>query len=164
MRLIKKLLLAGCLVAVLGSCKKDAAKPASVLSYKVDGVLKTFKPTAYYYADNSLLISGGEGNNAEISLYIYTNVNVEDFYFERKGDNALGSYQPGGFVSDTGKLIIDFFDGKRIRGTFEFRGRNRSGTKNITEGEFTTEVVNFTQYIQPPEGDPSIGLTRQNAK
>lgn len=158
MRLIKKLLLAGSLVAILGSCKKESAKPASVISYKVDGVLKTFKPDAFYYADNSLLITGGENGNAEILLYIYTNAKVESFYFERKDDNALGSYQPGGFVSDTGKLVINSFDGKRISGTFQFRGRNSHGTKSITEGQFTIGVVNFTKEILlPPEVDPSDG-------
>jgi len=156
MRLIKKLLLAGSLVAILGSCKKETAKPANVISYKVDGVLKTFNPDASYFADNSLLISGGGGASPEISLYIYTNTKVENFYFQRRGDNAIGSYQPGGFVSDSGKLVINSFDGKRISGTFEFRGRNSHGSKNITEGQFTTEVINFTRdIVLPPEVDPS---------
>lgn len=156
MRLIKKLLLAGTLFVILGSCKKDTQQPENIISYKVDGVLKTFKPAAFYYADNSLLISGGEGSNPELSLYIYAHANVASFHFERKGDNAFGLYQPGGFLSDTGKLVISSFDGKRISGTFEFRGRNSHGTKNITGGQFTTEVVNYTKYILlPPEGSQS---------
>lgn len=156
MRLVKKLLLAGSLVVALASCKKDNTKPENVISYKVDGVLKTFKPAAYYYADNSLLISGGDGSNAEISLYIYRDAGVQNFYFQRTANNAQGSYQPGGFLSDTGKLVISSFNGKRVSGTFEFRGRNSHGIKNITEGQFTTEVVNFTQSVLlPPEGNQS---------
>jgi hypothetical protein len=156
MRLTKNLLLAGSLVAILGSCEKDTQKPVSVISYKVDGVLKTFKADAFYYADNSLLIATGDVKNAEISLYIYNNTKVDNFYFERKADNAIGWYQPGGFVSDSGKLVINFFDGRRISGTFEFRGHSAGGTKNITEGQFDTEVVNYTKYILlPPEGGSS---------
>lgn len=157
MRLIKKLLLSGSFIAALSSCKKDTVTPESTISYKVDGVLKTVKPETFFYtADNSLLIEGGKAGGEQISLFIDKHTRLGAFELESRQDNAVAVYEPGGFVSDSGKVNITSFNGKQISGTFAFRGRHNGLAKNITEGQFTATVVNFTLYILPPDGDPSI--------
>ena len=157
MRTIKNLLLTCSFVAALSSCKKDNVTPKNTISYKVDGVLKTADlETSFYTYDNSVIIKAGKADGEQISLFIDKHTRLGAFDLEGGRDKAIAVYEPGGFVSDSGKVIITSFNGKLISGTFAFRGRHNGVAKNITEGQFTAAVVNLTLYILPPDGDPSI--------
>ena len=154
MNLIKKILIAGCCIVVTGSCKKDNSTPDNYISYKVDGVLKTVKAEASYYPDNSMLIEGGKTGSEEISLFLNGNMKVGRFHFEN--DMILGTYEDGktagGFIADSGTLVISSFDGKTVSGTFEFKGRNSVMptniiTRNITEGKFMAKVTDYPEPI-----------------
>jgi len=158
MRLICKLIIAACFFAAISSCEKDNTQPSGFISYKVDGVVKTLSTNAYYNTDNSILVYGSGSNGEKISLYIFTHTRTGDFQFAKDIDSALATYNPGRFVSDSGKLVVDTFDGKHISGSFQFSSSNGRLRKNITNGQFSATVTNFTSNpLIPPPGVDSTG-------
>ena len=162
MRLINKLILAGFFFAAISSCEKDNTQPQGFISYKVDGVAKRLSTTAYYSTDNSILVYGYGTGGESISLYIFTHTKTGDFQFANDVDSALAIYKPGGFVSNSGKLTINSFDGRHINGSFEFRGSNSRLTKNITDGQFTSTVLNFSEVVFPPGFDTAANAITHN--
>lgn len=146
MRLICKLILACCFLAMITSCEKDNTEPYGFISYKVDGAVKTLSTNAYYNTDNSILIYGTGGNGEKIALYIFMHGKTGGAQFARDIDSALATYSPGYFVSDSGKLSVDSFDGRHISGTFTFASSSGKVKKNITDGQFSSTIAN-------PDGD-----------
>jgi len=162
MRLVCKLILVACLFVTVSSCEKDNTEPRGFISYKVDGTVKNLSTTAYYNTDNSILIYGTGPNGEKISLYIFMHGNAGDFKFAKDIDSALATYSPGYFVSDSGKLSVDSFDGRHISGTFTFSSSSGKTKKNITDGQFSSTIVNpGSGDISPRPGiDTSIiGIT-----
>lgn len=164
MRLICKLILAGSFFAAFNSCEKDNTRPLGYISYKIDGVEKRLSTRAYYDTDNSILVNGNGPGGENISLYIFMHTRTGDFKFDKDIDSALAIYKPGGFVSDSGKLTINSFDGRHISGTFGFRSNNGRLKRSITEGQFTATVLNAEEVSQlPPVGiDTAAGAAIRN--
>lgn len=153
MRLIYKFILPVCFFAAITSCEKDNTEPSGFISYKVDGMVKTLSTNAYYNTDNSILIYGSGANGEKIALYVFTHTKAGDFQFARDIDSALATYSPGHFVSDSGKLVVDSFDGKHIVGSFQFTSSNGRVRKSITDGQFSSTVTNFgSAPVLPPPG------------
>ncbi|GEM_PF-2129993 len=142
MRLICKLVLAACFFVMITSCEKDNTEPRGFISYKVDGAVKNLSTNAYYNTDNSILIYGTGSNGEKIALYIFMHGKTGEFQFARDIDSALATYSPGYFISDSGKLSVDSFDGRHISGTFMFASSSGKTKKNITDGQFSSTIVN----------------------
>jgi len=164
MRLICKLMLAGCFFAMISSCEKDNTEPYGFISYKVDGIIKTLSTNAYYNTGNSIVIYGTGSNGEKIALYIFMHGKTGEFQFAKDIDSALATYSPGYFVSDSGKLSVDSFDGRHISGTFAFASSSGKEKKNITNGQFSSTIVNPNgENISPRPGiDTSISAKGLN--
>ncbi|MES2108965.1 MAG: hypothetical protein V4577_09475 [Bacteroidota bacterium] len=127
---------------MITSCEKDNTEPRGFISYKVDGAVKNLSTNAYYNTDNSILIYGTGSNGEKIALYIFMHGKTGEFQFARDIDSALATYSPGYFISDSGKLSVDSFDGRHISGTFMFASSSGKTKKNITDGQFSSTIVN----------------------
>jgi len=150
MNLRNKMMIAGCCIAALGSCKKDKPAPDNFIFYKLNGVYTTIKPEADIFDDSSFLLEAGPFNKNEIGLFVDSNIQVRTYHFENAYDNAVGDYYDGKgahFWSDSGTLVIKSFDGYHIKGSFSFRAKTEDSapaTIRITEGQFSTDVGYFS--------------------
>jgi len=166
MNLIRKMMIAGCCIAALGSCKKDNPAPGDFIFYKVNGSFKSNDPDGYIFDENSLLIDAGPFEKNEISLFIDSLPRVRIYHFENESDPAIADYYDNDhrhFWSDSGTLVVNSYDGQHIKGTFSFRGKADDGSPavHITEGQFSTKV---DHYLSTPDscatGDSTVGVSR----
>ena len=155
MNLIKKMLFAVCITAAICSCKKSGTSPDDYLEYKVDGVYKSLKPEADYL-DNGLIIDAGKIGGEDLTIF-FNGYPAPGVYDLANFDIASISYSLGddaydSILSENGTLVIRSYDGKHIKGKFEFKGSNGKNTKTITEGGFDTNVEQLG-YSLPPDTD-----------
>ena len=169
MNLRRKLMIAGCCVAVFGSCKKDNPAPDNFIFYKVNGVYKTIKPEGYIFGGDGLLIDAGPFMKNEIDMFIDSLPQVRSYNFNPDEAVAAADYYDNNrvhFWSDSGKLVVNSFDGIHIKGSFSFRGRTLTGapdTVHITEGQFSTNVA---YYSSAPDTcvicDSTLGISQRS--
>lgn len=166
MNLIQKIMIAGCGVAALASCKKDKPAPDNYISYKVDGNYKKLKPDADYFDDGSgFLIDAGPFNKGEMSIS-FNDVPVEKTYHFEDSTDVIAEYvdESGrNFWSLSGTLVINSYDGDHISGTFAFRGvtdTDPEAAVNVTEGQFSADVSDLSSSSDTTATDTTYGVSK----
>ena len=143
MNFIKKILVAGCLAAAFSACKKDNISPEENLLYKMDGVLKTARPDAFYYPDNTIMIEGSSRQD-DITIFIDTDIHTGVYPIGSMADKVSAMFvnwdHPMFFNSESGTLVIKTFDETHISGTFRFIAKNGQLARTFTEGEFNAKL------------------------
>lgn len=136
-------------MTALGSCKKNNPAPDNFIFYKVDGVYKTARPEGDLFGQDGLLIESGSSLKNEIDLFTDQPPQVGVYHLDSDMNGAAAQYYDSNgvsFWSDSGKLVINAYDGHHIKGSFSFRGRTLAGandTTRITEGQFSTSVEDY---------------------
>ncbi|HEY9002171.1 MAG TPA: DUF6252 family protein [Mucilaginibacter sp.] len=161
MNLIRKIIIAGCMTAVIYGCKKNSPSPDNYLKYKVDGVYKSLKPEADYF-DDSLIIDAGKIGGEDLTIF-FDGYPAPGVYDLADFDVASISYTLNDdpydtIISQTGTLVIASYDGEHIKGTFECKPSNGKNIKTITEGEFNTKVEQWG-YLSPPDTDSTYSFS-----
>ncbi len=141
--------------SLLASCSKSSNNATTGNGYmkaKVDGTLKECDlAVEATYSGGVLGIAGrwgGSGGGYTLAIPSYTSGATGDFNIGAgsfanailsEGADPSASYSAN-MVTGTGKITILSMNSSKVKGTFQFTGRNTGGaSKSVTDGEFEIE-------------------------
>ncbi len=155
------------IILTTGSCKKIPVmnNTNSIISFKVDGVLKEAKGkqnvfSAYVKEENAMMIIGNldATGDQQIALTITNFHGVGEYYADEEtnmedfGGMYTSSELEQSYYSTKGKIkITEYTEGKSIKGEFQFDGvaaifvigntNPTEVTKVFSEGKFQTIII-----------------------